>query len=270
VNKIFSSLKSLGLNYEDNIELYTKEKDKHDEGTKDEKSTKVDINTLLYDKKVTCPVCSKTFTSRTVKAYVPKVKSKDTDAFIRYDVINPYFYEVLVCPECGYAALKSDFQKIESYKCEIILANVGDKWKGKEYPQIYDEEIAIERYKLALLNAVIGEFKDSTKAVLCLKIAWMYRLLENKEYEREFLERALKGFLIAYEKERTPIYGLSIYSLQYMIGELYRRIGDYANAKLWLGRVIVSKADQKLKDKARDMRDLSKELEIKANEATCE
>ncbi|HBA03045.1 MAG TPA: hypothetical protein DCW51_03225 [Clostridium sp.] len=65
----------------------------------------------------------------------------------------------------------------------------------------------------------------------------------------------------------TPI---NIYSLQYIIGELYRRIGDYTNAKLWLGRVIVSKTDQKIKDKARDMRDLAKDLEIKANEATCE
>lgn len=268
--KIFSSLKSLGLNYEDDIELYTKKEDKHDEETKDKKSTKVDINTLLYDKKVTCPVCLKAFTCRVVKAYVPKVKSKDTDAFIRYEGVNPYFYEVLVCPTCGYAALKSDFQKIQSYKREVILVKIGNQWQGKEYPQVYNEEIAIERYKLALLNAVLGEFKDSTKAMLCLKIAWMYRLQENKEDEKAFLERALQGFVIAYENERTPIYGLSIYSLQYIIGELYRRIGDYTNAKLWLGRVIVSKTDQKIKDKARDMRDLAKDLEIKANEATCE
>jgi len=44
--KIFSSLKSLGLNYEDDIELYTKKEDKYDEETKDKKSTKIDINTL--------------------------------------------------------------------------------------------------------------------------------------------------------------------------------------------------------------------------------
>lgn len=261
MDKIFSSLKCLGLNYEDNIELYAKKEDKYDEGTKDRKETKIDINTLLYDKKVTCPVCLKTFTCRVVKCYVPKVKSKDTDAFIRYEGVNPYFYEVLVCPTCGYAALKSDFPKIESYKREVILIKIGNKWKGKEYPQIYDEEIAIERYKLALLNAVLGEFKDSTKAVLCLKIAWMYRLLEKQEDEKEFLERALQGFLIAYESERTPIYGLSSYSLEYLIGELCRRIGDYTNAKLWLGKVILGMADQKLKDKARDMRDLSKELD---------
>lgn len=264
-NKIFSSLEYLGLNYEDNIELYKKKEDKddkHDKGTKD---TKTDINTLLYDKKVNCPVCLQTFNSRVVRAYAPRMKSKDTDAFIRYEGINPYFYEVIVCPTCGYAALKSDFQKIESYKRETILIKISNQWHGKEYPQIYNEEIAIERYKLALLNAVLGEFKDSTKAILCLKIAWMYRLLENEEEENDFLKRALQGFLIAYENERTPIYGLNRYSLEYLIGELYRRTEDYTNAKLWLSKVILSGADQKLKDRARDMRDLSKEEESKVD-----
>jgi len=265
MNKIFSSLECLGLNYEDNIELYAKKEDNQDEGINKKKENKIDINTLLLDKKITCPVCSKTFTCRAVKSYVSKVKSKDTDSFIRYEDVNPYFYEVVVCPTCGYAALKSDFPKIQSYKRDVILMKISNKWQGKEYPQIYDEEIAIERYKLALLNAVLGEFKDSTKAVLCLKIAWMYRLLEKQKDENEFLERALQGFLIAYESERTPVYGLSRYSLEYIIGELYRRIGEYTNAKIWFGRVITGKADQKLKEKARDMRDLSKELELKTN-----
>lgn len=263
-NKIFSSLGYLGLNYEDNIELYERKEDKDDKEAKyenDKKDTKMDVSALLYDKKVTCPICLKTFNCRVVKAYTPRMKSKDTDAFIRYEGINPYFYEVIVCPTCGYAALKSDFQKIESYKREVILIKISNQWHGKEYPQVYNEEIAIERYKLALLNAVLGEFKDSTKATLCLRIAWMYRLLENQEEEIDFLKRALQGFLIAYENERTPIYGLSRYSLEYLIGELYRRTEDYTKAEIWFSKVILSGADQKLKDRARDMRDLSKKLE---------
>lgn len=266
MSKIFSSLKYLGLNYDDNLELYSqqeKEKEKQNGETSDGKT---DLSNLLYDKKVTCPVCLKTFTCRVVKSYVARVKSKDSDAFMRYEGINPYFYEVLVCPTCGYAALKSDFQKIQSYKREIILIKIGNQWQGRDYPQTYNEEIAIERYKLALLNAVLGEFKDSTKAILCLKIAWMYRLLEKHEDEKEFLRRALQGFIIAYGNERTPIYGLNMYALQYLIGELYRRTGDYENAKVWLGKVVLSRADQKLKEKARTMRDICKEESEKEKE----
>lgn len=263
MDNIFSSLKYLGFKNADSLELYSK---KDEVCEKECKNNEIDINSLLYNKKATCPVCKKEFTYRTVKSYVPRVRSKDSDSFIRYEVINPYFYEVIVCPTCGYAALKSDFNKIRSNKKEVILMKVGNQWRGREYPEVYDEKIAIERYKLALLNAVVGELKDSTKAVLCLKIAWMYRMLDNDKNEVEFLNKAIQGFLIAYERERTPIYGLNIYSLQYLIGELFRRVGDYANAKLWLGRVIISGADQKLKDKARDMRDMAKEQEARINE----
>lgn len=258
MNNIFSSLKSLGLNYRDDLEIYTKKEGKEPLEGKKEKENGEEINKFLYDKKVTCPVCLKSFTCRVVRSNAARVKSKDTDAFIRYEGVNPYFYEVIVCPTCGYSALKGDFAKLKSYKREVILSKIGNQWKGKVYPQSYNVEIAIERYKLALLNAVLGELKDSTKAVLCLKIAWMYRILEKQEDEKEFLKRSLQGLLIAYESEHAPIYGLNRYSLEYLIGELYRRTGDNVNAKLWLGKVILSRADQKLKDKARDMRDLAK------------
>lgn len=262
MSNIFSSLKFLGFNNADKLDLYAK-KEGEKKAAAEKKEVKVDIRTLLYDKQVTCPVCSRIFKSRVVKTSAPKVKSRDTDGCVRYETINPYFYDVLVCPVCGYAALKVDFPKIKSYKKEIILMKIGNQWQGREYPDLYDEELAIERYKIALLNAVVGEFKDSTKATLCLKIAWMYRLLEKEKEEIEFLKKAVEGFLIAYESEDTPVYGLSDYSLMYLIGELYRRIGDYDNANQWLGRVIVGRADQKLKDKARDMRDLSREAQLK-------
>ena len=70
---------------------------------------------------------------------------------------------------------------------------------------------------------------------------------------------------LSVEKEDTHIYGLDTYSLIYMIGELYRRTGDYHNAILWLGKVITGPgAGPKIKDKARDMRDLAREMEIES------
>lgn len=261
MSKIFSSLKNLGLNYEETTEIY-KVKEENQVKNCDEKQDKSEnMALLLYDKKETCPVCAHEFMSKAVKSNAPRVKSKDTDLFIRYKGIDPYFYEVIVCPHCGYSALKSDFYTVRSYQKEKITDKVCSQWKGREYPQIFDENIAIERYKLALLNAVVGELNNSTKAVICLKIGWMYRLLGKKQEETEFLTKALQGFLIAYENERTPIYGLDRFSFEYLIGELFRRTGDFINAKLWLGKVIISKADLKLKEKARDIKDLITEEE---------
>lgn len=265
LNKIFSSLKSLGFNNVDNVELYSKEEKEKKSKLKEDKKTEIDIRTLLYDKKVKCPVCKQEFSARVVKTSAGRVKSRDSDTCINYEVINPMLYDVWVCPTCGYAALKGEFPKIRSFQINDVLMKISNQWLGKEYPDIYDENIAIERYKLALLNAVALKSKDSTKAILCLRIAWIYRSLKNEELEKEFLKKALEGFLLAYEKEDTPIYGLDTYSLIYMIGELYRRTGDYHNAILWLGKVITGPgAGPKIKDKARDMRDLAREMEIES------
>lgn len=268
MSKIFSSLKNLGLNYEETTEIYKVKEENQVKNSSENQEKSIDMTMFLYDKKETCPVCAHGFTSKAVKSNAPRVKSKDTDLFIRYNGINPYLYEVIVCPHCGYSALKSDFNNIRSYQKEKIKDKVSTQWKGREYPKLFDENIAIERYKLALLNAVLGELNNSTKAVICLKTAWMYRLLDKEDDEKEFLAKALQGFLIAYENERTPIYGLDRFSLEYLIGELHRRTGDFANAKLWLGKVILSKTDPKLKDRARDIRDLI--IEEEKNSLTTE
>ena len=263
-NKAFSDLEAFGFDNLSNLEIYKKEEPKVEK--KKEKSvskiTEIDINTLLFNKTVTCPVCNNEFECRVVKYNAPRIKSRDSDLFIRYYMIDPYYYDVWLCNRCGYAALKADFNNIKNRQIKNILENIGRKWKSKYYPPIYDAKIAVERYKLALLNAVVSEQKDSTKAFICLKIAWMYRVLESKEEENIFLKKSVEGFLISFQKEPTPIHGLDKYSLMYLIGELYRRTGNYENAKLWLGKVVTSiGAPYKIKEKARDMRELAIETE---------
>ena len=65
---------------------------------------------------VKCPICGKTFKTKAVKVNSPRIISKDSDFFIRYSVVNPYFYDVWICNSCGYAAMKSDFLKVKSYE----------------------------------------------------------------------------------------------------------------------------------------------------------
>lgn len=220
-----------------------------------------DTNILnhLFDKQAVCPVCGSHFKAKTVKSKSPRVISKDSDFFIRYSVVNPYFYDVIICNSCGYAAMKSDFEKIKSHKKELVLSNVTPKWKPREYPAILDEKLAIERYKLALLNAVLIGLPDSTKGMISLKIAWMYRLLNNDEQENLLLKQALDGFNTAYINELFPIYGLQRDSLMYLLGELNRKLGNYQDALLWFSKTIVStNSSAKVKEMARIGKDLIK------------
>ncbi|MDR3596054.1 DUF2225 domain-containing protein [Clostridium sp.] len=213
----------------------------------------------LFDKQIICPVCDAHFKVKTVKSKSPRISSKDSDFFIRYSVVNPYFYDVIICNSCGYAALRSDFDNIKSYKKELVFSNVTPKWKPREYPDILDEKLAIERYKLALLNAVLLNLSDSTKAMISLKISWMYRLLENNTQETTFLSQALEGFNDAYIKEVFPLYGMQRDAFMYLLGELNRKIGHYQDALLWFSKTIVSvNSSHKIKELARIGRDLIK------------
>lgn len=164
-----------------------------------------DYTKQLFDKKVTCPICNNTFNVKSVKVNAPRITSKDSDLFIRYSGINPYFYDVWICNKCGYSALKSDFNKIKSFEKEFITNNITAKWTSKNFPEIYDVKIAIDRYKLALINATYLRRSNGTLAFILLKIAWMYRLLEDNKNELNFLKQSLNCFLKAFSNERLPL-----------------------------------------------------------------
>ena len=222
-----------------------------------------DLLNHLFDKHITCPVCDSKFTTKSVKVKSPRIISKDSDFFIRYSVINPYFYDVWICNSCGYAAMKSDFEKIKSHKKAMVLSNVTTKWKPRDYPDILDEKLAIERYKLALLNAILIDLPHSTKAMISLKIAWIYRILDNSAQELLFLKQALDGFNQAYIFENFPIYGLQRDSLMYLLGDLSRRVGNSQEALLWYSKTIVGlNTSYKVKEMARAGKDLIKDTNI--------
>ena len=217
-----------------------------------------DVTTDIFDKEFICPICNNKFKTKTVKSKSPRVASKDSDFFIRYKTVNPYFYDVCLCNSCGYAAMKSDFDKIRSYHKDLILNNITKRWTPKSYPEILTAEIAIERYKLALLSAITLEKPSSTKAMILLKISWMYRLLDNSK-EIETLRNSLDEFVQAYQNEDFPIYGMQRESLSYLIGDLHRRCGNFDEALRWYSKVLTTiGCPQKVKELARNGKDCIK------------
>jgi uncharacterized protein (DUF2225 family) len=260
-DNIFSGLEHLGFDEIDNLELYNNNLNKEEKREASKTFSEYEKQkSLLYDRELTCPVCENIFKARSVKTSAARMLKKDSDFFIRYGNIDPYFYDVWLCNICGYAAMKRDFDKIRSHQIEKIQKQISFKWKGRTYPDIYDVNIAIERFKLSLLNYCVIDARSSSKAMNCLKIAWMYRLQEDFENEHIFIQQALEGFNNAYYNEDFPIYGMDRYTTMYLIGELSRRIGDIEQALIWFSKVITTPSiPQKLKELARDQKDLIKE-----------
>ncbi|MCT4542661.1 MAG: DUF2225 domain-containing protein [Vallitalea sp.] len=272
MSDIFSGLDKLGLNT-NKYKLFEEEKNK--QSSKVETITKKSVKDVLYDRKVMCPVCGEHIITKTVRSGKVKLISIDTDLRPKYDILTPYIYDVILCNKCGYAALNRFFRKITDTQASWIKKQISASYKGRKYPDEYTYSHAIERYKLALLNAVIKRVKASEKAYICLKIAWLYRthteyllkennsnqdiIKSNKESEIAFIEKAYKGFIVAYEAETFPVCGMEEITVMYLIGDLARRLGRNDEAMQWVSRVIVSKAaNERLKERARHVKDLIK------------
>jgi len=193
-------------------------------------------NKYLYDKKKVCPVCKQEFTYTSVRTSQLKVEERGRDFYTKYkDDINPFFYEVIVCPNCGYAALESEFEKITNDKREKILSSVSEKWVKREFSGERTPQKALEAYLLSLYCSQIKEDKPIVFAKTCLRIAWIYRILGDKANEEKYLKHALDSYLKAYSG--SDVYEEEIL-LIYMIGELNRMLGNKEEALKWYNKVI--------------------------------
>lgn len=194
-------------------------------------------NIFIY-KKTTCPICLTGFSATTVRASKCIPQKKETDFHYIYSDIIPYLYDIWVCPECHYAAPKSVFNQItrqEIYQLAEILAKctLALEPLGERTPQQ-----AITFFKLTLLCMSYRTLPASLIAGVCLKTAWIYRDLEDQENEIVYLLRAIKFYTEAYSTESLPIGSLSEIRLAYLIGELYRRVGDYPTAIRWFDKAV--------------------------------
>ncbi|WP_426348412.1 DUF2225 domain-containing protein [Alloiococcus sp. CFN-8] len=217
--------------------------------------SKAFASSAIYLKTIKCPLCHREFKEPALKTSSLRILKRDSDNFTYYKGETPYFYEVFLCNGCGYAAMNNDFNNMKDYQKEKILKNITVKWTPRAYNTPYDERIAIERYKLALITTIISEGKKSTIGMILLRIAWMYRSLGEAE-ELLYLKEALTALEEAYNLEEFPIYNLDELNLKYLLGELNRRLGNDIEALKYLGDVITSsKATPRLKNLARDQRD---------------
>ena len=110
------------------------------------------------------------------------------------------------------------------------------------------------------LNEIEG--LKSEVAKICMRIAWLYRYMEDDTQEKKFLKYALDNYKEAYSQEDLTEEGkLDEYTCLYIIGELSKRLELYEESTQWLSRLIMSYSDplqkpkipQRLIESARDL-----------------
>lgn len=226
---------------------------------------------LIYDKDFDCPVCNRKFSAKIMKSGRAKLVGTDFDLRPRYEGIESAKYDVLLCPKCGYAALGRYFGNILPAQAKLIKENISTKVKLNKYNDpVYGYEQALERYKLALANAVVKKGKISEKSFICLKTAWLLRgqreeLIEKEgeslatesleRQEDEYLKNALSGFLDARMKEAFPIAGMDTSTLDFLLAQLSFKFGQYDDAMRFVGGLLTSPCNERIKNKARELKE---------------
>lgn len=195
------------------------------------------MSEALYDKNFKCPVCNNTFSSKRVRTSACRVERRDEDFCTVYKGYNPMHYEVLVCPHCGYAATENSFDSLTAKEITAIKEILSGKVVNRSFCNERTVNDALDSFKLALFIAQARSAKSSVIAGLALKIAWIYREMQS-EKEMGFLEHALENYKQAYDKEQFPFGNLDEISVQYLLGELSRRVGNLNDAIFWFNRAV--------------------------------
>jgi uncharacterized protein (DUF2225 family) len=205
--------------------------------------------TTLRQIDLSCPVCGNSFHSQAVES-TNAFGGKRTDFHELAAGMQPLAYLVHMCGECGYSGDERDFcqeEEVSPLLREHVLNELA--------PVARETVTGSEKYEAAAKVAEWQGLEPRQIADLLLRAAWCCVEEGDTEAERYFrrksawmFESALEKFDGVAEEERAI--------LTYLVGELWRRIGDTAESRKWFDRVadevtditsqqwVVSAADQ--------------------------
>lgn len=193
-----------------------------------------------YGKKMTCPFCQTGFSTYRVRsrAAVPAVIDSDFCAHYRDKNVNPIYYTVSVCPECGYAFTEEFSSDFPAGTRDAIQKLVTEKWEKRSYDGVRDPVRAIAAYKLAILSATLKREKHIVMGNLCLRLAWVYRIEEEAEQEERFLRLALDEYEKSYLASDFTSTSITEIRLLFLLGEISRRVKDYQKAISYFSKIV--------------------------------
>ena len=217
--------------------------------------------TTLQQIELQCPVCETRFRSQAVIS-TNSFGGKRTDFHERAAGTQPLPYLVHMCNRCGYTGAERDFTE---------EADVSPMLREQVWTELAPQLTAApnrgavlgsEKYEAAAKVAEWQGLEPRHVADLLLRAAWCCVDEGDIEAERYFrrkaawaFERALDGYDAVAQEERAV--------LTYLVGELWRRVGDAKQAHRWFDQVATEVADSSTQqwviDAARQQRDCPRE-----------
>ncbi len=188
-----------------------------------------------------CPVCGQNTRIVKVKSRL-MIQRTDDDYCCHYRDFNPYFYTILACEHCGYAADEKHFLTVLPDRHRATLAKF---LKERRVSFIFSPERnlpdAVASYQLAIYCAEAVNAPLSRLAGLTLRMSWIYRLMEMKDEEMEWAKKAIDLYERSLMTERYPIESLTDNMVMYLLATLFNRVGNREQCASYLSRLINDK-----------------------------
>ncbi|MDQ6829183.1 MAG: DUF2225 domain-containing protein [Gemmatimonadota bacterium] len=187
--------------------------------------------TTLRHIELTCPICGNQFDSQAVLS-TNSFGGKRTDFHECAAGTQPLPYFIHLCSRCGYAGSEKEFSE-EADVSPMLKEHIWDELA----PRLTVNSLSgSEKYEFAAKVAVWQGAEPRRVADLLLRAAWCCVDEKDSEAERYFrrqaawtFEQALESYDGVERDERAV--------LTYLVGELWRRVGDVAKAAEWFDAV---------------------------------
>lgn len=145
---------------------------------------------ILFSVEKQCPVCGG-------KTPVIKVKSRlmaeriDNDYCCHYKDFNPYLYHIWVCDKCGYAADEKNFfwPLCQIAKKEALVKFLHKHKVHFEFHDVRSIPDGLASLQLAIYCAEAMGAPIARRAGMELRMAWIYRIIKDKENEKEAFDQ---------------------------------------------------------------------------------
>lgn len=281
---LLDELSKLGIKNVDATNMYEKESvsPKTDKAPEVKAKPVVDEKDFVFLKSYICPVCEMNYKSLTLKTNKARLVRMDKDLRPIFEDIEPLKYEVVTCPRCGYSVTGKYLIPLTPSQKKGVIDNISASYEGGETEtETVSYESALKKMHLAFAACILKNAKASEKAYTCLKGGWLCRayresleesdsqntelIEELKIEEKEFLDKAYEGFIVARESERFPIAGMDSPTLDYVLAVMSFERGKVDVASKMIAAIFQSaSASPKIKDKARDLKnEILKEINNK-------
>ena len=185
--------------------------------------------TRITEIEIQCPCCKNRFPTRIWISTT--LGPLGTDFFQQAVGSQPILVGIHACRFCGYSGYREDFEgeKLSKDLKIFVFKKIMPLTRGRELTPSLKYEVA------ALIAKERGD-RSIDVGKLFLRAAWCCTLYEKKEVEeREYRRKAIGHFEKAFERGEIDEGLRARYT--YLIGELYRRVGDQEKSLIWFEKV---------------------------------